>query len=277
MRILIAFLWKNYFFFLFLILEAMALFMLVNNSYYQRRVVVNATTDFTGNILETYDNAASYFTLKEANRQLAEENAMFHNMQADAFIHNDTSTFYRDDTLNYRQHRYVDAKVISNSVNRRNNYMKLNKGRIHGMEPDMAVIAPDGVVGQIIEVSDHFSSVMSILNSQSRISAKLKKTNQVGSFYWNGEDYRLGKLIDVPSHVRFETGDTVVTSGYSFIYPEGRLIGVVEDYSIEPGDNFFKIDVRFSVDYNNIHWVYAVKNIFRDELLDLEEKEIQEQ
>lgn len=277
MRNLIAFLWKNSFFFLFLILEAMAIFLLVNNNYYQRRVVVNSTTDIAGHILEAYDDVVSYFALKDANRELAEENTMYRNMQPDAFIRTDTGRFYRDDTLYNRQYRYIAAKVISNSLNRRNNYLKLNKGRIHGLEPDMAVIAPNGVVGQVIEVSDNFSSVMSVLNSQSRISAKLKKSNQVGSLYWGGEDYRMGKLVDIPSHVQLETGDTVVTSGYSFIYPEGRLIGFVKDFSIEPGDNFFKIDVRFSVDYNNIHHVYVIKNLFRDELMELEEKEIPEQ
>jgi len=274
MRNLIVFLWKNYFFFLFLILEAMALFLLVNNNYYQRRIVVNSTTDLTGHILKTYDDVVSYFALKEANRQLARENARFHNMQPEAFIRADTGQFYRDDTLFNRQYRYVSARVISGSVNRRNNYLKLDKGRIHGIAPDMAVIAPDGVVGQVVEVSDHFSSVMSVLNSQSRISAKLRKSSQVGSLSWNGEDYRMGKLVDIPSHVQFETGDTVVTSGYSFIYPEGRLIGVVVDSSIEPGDNFFKIDVRFAVDFNNLQYVYAVKNLFRDELMELEENEI---
>lgn len=276
MRNLIAFLWKNYFFFLFLILEAFAFFLIINNNYYQRRVIVNSTTDVTGNILQSYDNFTSYFNLKEVNRQLAEENAAFHNMSPEAFIRTDTNVFFRNDTLNHRHYRFISAKVISASVNRLNNYIKLNKGRTHGIEPDMAVVAPNGVIGQVVEVSDHFSSVMSVLNSQTRISAKLKKSNQVGSLYWNGEDYRMGKLIDIPSHVQFSIGDTVVTSGYSFIYPEGWLIGIVEDFSIEPGDNFFKIDVKFSVDYNNISYVYVVKNRFRNELMDLENSELKE-
>lgn len=275
MRNLIVFLWKNHFFFLFLFMEAIALFLLFNNNYYQRRVVINTTSDITGNILMGYDNVADYFFLKEANDKLAEENARYRNLKPEAFLQVDTNSFFAEDSINERQFKYIPARVISNSVNRRNNYLKLNKGLNHGIEPDMGVVAPNGVVGQVIEVSDNFSSVMSILNSQARISAKLKSSNQVGSLFWNGEDYRMGKLVDIPSHVHFSKGDTIVTSGYSFIYPEGEMIGVVDTSAIEPGDNFFKIDVKFAVDFNKIHHVYVVKNLFADELRELENQEIQ--
>ncbi len=275
MRNLIVFLWKNHFFFLFLFLEAIALFLLFNNNYYQRRVVINTTSDITGNILMGYDNVADYFFLKEANDKLAEENARYRNLTPEAFLQVDTNSFFAEDSINETQYKYISARVISNSVNRRNNYLKLNKGRNHGLEPDMGVVAPNGVVGQVIEVSDNFSSVMSILNSQARISAKLKSSNQVGSLFWNGEDYSMGKLVDIPSHVHFSKGDTIVTSGYSFIYPEGEMIGVVDTSAIEPGDNFFKIDVKFAVDFNKIHHVYVVKNLFADELRELENQEIQ--
>jgi rod shape-determining protein MreC len=128
----------------------------------------------------------------------------------------------------------------------------------------------------VIEVSDNFSSVMSVLNSNARVSAKLKKTNQVGSLYWNGDDYRIGKLVDIPSHVRFSIGDTVVTSGYSYTYPEGLVIGVIEDWRIEAGDNFYNADVRFTVDFNSLHYVYVIQNIFRGELIDLEQSDVKQ-
>jgi len=154
--------------------------------------------------------------------------------------------------LYLQQYKYLSAKVISNSINRRNNYIKLNKGRLQGIREDMAVVAANGIVGQVIEVSDNFSSVMSVLNTNARVSAKLKTSNQVGSLFWEGQDYRIGKLVDIPSHVRFQVGDTVVTSGYSYTYPEGQIVGVVESFDITPGDSFFQIYVRFSVDFNNL-------------------------
>ena len=233
MRNLIAFLWKYNFFFLFIILEVIAFSLIVNNNYYQRRVVINSTNDFTGGLLEKFDNFSEYLALKNANKILSEENARFFNMLPSTFIKSDTSLFFINDTLYNRQYNYVSAKVVSNSINRRNNYLKINKGRTHGLKADMAILSPHGVVGQIIEVSEHFSSVMSILNSNTRISAKLKKNNQVGSLFWNGKSYRLGKLVDIPSHVEFNKGDTIVTSGFSYIYPEGKIIGVVEDFYIE--------------------------------------------
>jgi rod shape-determining protein MreC len=270
MRNLISFLWKNYFFFLFLILEALALFILVNTNYHQKRVVLNTTSDISGNILQVYDHVITYFKLREANEILALENAYFRNQHPEILQESDSNRLIQPDTSVRQQYIYHPAKVISSSINRRNNYLKLNRGRSHGVEPDMAVVAPNGVVGQVVEVSENFSSVMSVLNSQTRISAKLKLSNQVGSLFWDGQDYKKGKLIDIPSHVNFAIGDTVITSGYSHIYPEGILIGIVEGFNIEPGDNFFEIDVRFSVDYNNIHYVYTIENIYREELIELE-------
>lgn len=276
MRNLIVFLWKNHFFFLFLILEAVALFILINTNYYQRRVVINTTSDITGRILQFQDNVSGYFALREANKLLAEENAFLRNRYSEIRGIPDSIRIIHPDSIKNQHYRYIPAKVISNSTTRQNNFIKINKGEKHGLSPDMAVVATNGVVGQIIEVSENFSSIMSILNSQSRISAKLKSSNQVGSLYWNGKDYQKGTLVDVPSHVQVLIGDTVITSGYSHIYPEGISIGVVEDFNIEPGDNFFEIEVRFFVDYNNIHYVYAIQNINRNELMELENQIIQQ-
>ncbi len=276
MRNLITFLWKNHFFLLFVLLEVIALLLISKNNYYQRTVMINSTSDVTGRLLEWYNNFEGYFELKNANQILAEENARFLNSKPGAFLKTDTNTFYHNDSLYVRQYAYLTARVISNSTNRRNNYLKLNKGSLQGVDRDMAVVSPSGVVGQVIEVSPHFSSVMSVLNMNTRISARLKSSQQVGTLLWDGEDYRTGLLTDIPSHVRVHRGDTVVTSGYSHIYPSGELIGVVDDFSIGQGDNFYSIRVRFSVDYNKLYHVYIVKNLLQDELLRLEEVEIDE-
>lgn len=273
MRNLIAFLWKNYFFFLFVILEIGAFFLIVNNNYYQQRVFVNSTSDFTGNVLEQYNNITAYFALKNANKILAEENTRFYNMRPESFIRTDTAAFFVNDSLYAQQYKYRSAKVISNSIGRRNNYLKLNKGSLQGIKPDMAVVSSNGIVGQVIEVSDHFSSVMSVLNSNARVSAKLKKSNQVGSLFWDGNDYQRGKLVDIPSHVQINVGDTIVTSGYSYTYPEGQIIGIVEDFHIGEGDSFFEVDVKFTVDFNNLSRVYIIQNLFRGELIELDQSD----
>jgi rod shape-determining protein MreC len=273
MKNLFTFLWRYQFFFLFVLLEVFSVLFLVKNSYYQGSVILNSTNGVTGNILNVYTNITDYFALRKANKILAEENAAFLNKLPGSFIKTDTASFFYHDTLYRQQYNYASAKVISNSTNRRNNFLKLNKGRVHGIGSEMAVITPGGIVGQVIEVSDHFSSVMSVLNMHSRISVKLKSTEQIGTLLWNGENYRIGTMTDIPSHTRLALGDTVVTSGFSYIFPEGVVIGTIEDFRIHPGDNFYTADIKYAVDYNRVYHVYVVQNLQQDEIIELEKAE----
>jgi len=210
MKNLLTVIWKYQFFFLFILLEAVSGFVLVKNSYYQGSVIINSTNGITGNILKTYTNINDYFSLGQANQILAEENAGFYNILPGSFIKTDTNSFIFNDTLYRQQYRYITAKVISNSTNRRNNYLKLNKGKAQGIGKEMAVISPNGIVGQVIEVSDNFCSVMSLLNINSKISVKIKSSKQIGTLVWNGENYRTGTMIDIPSHTELLIGDSVL-------------------------------------------------------------------
>ncbi|NCC72662.1 MAG: rod shape-determining protein MreC [Sphingobacteriia bacterium] len=275
MQNLFAFIWKYSFYFLFLLLMVISFLLMIQNNYYQKTIVINTTNGVTGKLLTVVSNITDYFSLRHANKSLAQENArlLSENCEPYIFLSRNDSLF--TDTSFAITYHYEAARVISNSVNRRNNYLKINKGRVHGILPDMAVISPDGVVGHVIETSAHFSSVMSALNKNSRISAKHKKSNQSGSLLWEGGNYRLGKLIDIPSHVQIQTGDTIVTSGYSHVYPEGMLIGTVEDFRLEEGENFYQLVVRFSVDFNKLSYVYVVSNPSIHELKELHEPEVQ--
>ena len=273
MKNLFTFLWRYQFFFLFVLLEVFSVLFLVKNSYYQGSVILSTTNGFTGNILNVYTNITDYFALRKANKILAEENAAFLNKLPGSFIKTDTTSFFYRDTLYMQQYRYTAAKVISSSTNRRNNFLKLNKGRIHGIGNEMAVIAPGGIVGQVIEVSDHFSAVMSVLNRHSKISVKLKSTEQMGTLLWNGENYRIGTMTDIPSHTQLTKGDSVITSGYSHIFPEGVNIGTIEDFRINPGDNFYTADIKYAVDYNRVYHVYVVQNLQEEEIRELEKAE----
>jgi len=275
MKNLFKFLWKYYFFFLFILLEMFSILLFVRSSGYQRSVIVNSTNEITGGILGAYSYITDYFSLRRANRILAEENADFYNRLPQAYIQTDTAVFFMNDTLYRRQYRYFSAQVISNTINRRNNRLVLNKGSVHGVEKDMAVVAPRGIVGQVVGVSGYFCSVMSVLNSRSRISVKLKSSQQIGTLSWNGENYRIGTLTDIPSHVIMHEGDTVVTSGFSHIFPEGVNVGVVEDFHINPGDHFYTASIKYFVDYNSVYHVFIVQNLLRDELDELEKNEKQ--
>ncbi len=274
MQNLFAFIWKFAFYFLFLLLMAISFVLMVQNNYYQKTIAINTTNNFSGGLLNIVSNFTEYLSLRHANKLLAEENARLIAELQNSLIEVIPAFPAENDTVSVMEYKFVAAKVVSNSINRRNNYLKLNKGRRQGIAPNMAVIAPDGVVGQVIEVSENFSSVMSVLNSHSRLSAKLKSSNQVGSLLWDGENYRTGTLVDIPSHVHMYVGDSVITSGFSHVFPEGRLIGIVEDFSIESGENFYVVKVSFAVDFNKLSYVYVVNNIQIDELLKLQEAEI---
>jgi rod shape-determining protein MreC len=135
----------------------------------------------------------------------------------------------------------------------------------------MAVVSPNGIVGIVNGVSSNFSYVMSLLHSETKISAKLKKNNATGSVSWEGGSYKSGMLADIPSHILIKTGDTVITSGFSLDFPEGIIIGNIASYTLNPGDNFYKIKINFSTDFNKLDNVYVVKNLFKEEQLKLKE------
>ncbi|MFZ4059416.1 MAG: rod shape-determining protein MreC [Ferruginibacter sp.] len=273
MRQLFAFLIKYYFFFLFALLEIIAFVMIANNTYYQGARILNTANQLTGGVYQSYNDIFDYLYLKQNNRILAEENANLRAMIEKSYVKFTNSEITIHDTLYKQQYKYIDAKVISNSTGKRNNYLMLNKGYNQGIRNNMAVVSSNGIVGIVNGVSGNFSSVMSLLHSETKISAKLKKTNAAGSVTWEGGSYKKGSLTDIPSHIRMMTGDTVITSGFSLDFPEGITIGTIAEYGLNPGDNFYHIKINYSTDFNKLDYVYVVKNMFKDEQLKLKESQ----
>jgi len=148
--------------------------------------------------------------------------------------------------------------------------MTLNKGRLHGIRPDMGVIGPNGVIGIVKDVSGNFSSIMSLLHSEMQISAKIKKNNHLGTIIWEGFDHTKVTMLYIPPHVELERGDTIITSGFSQIFPEGIAIGEIDDFEVRRGDNFYTIDIKLFTDFNKLEYVQVVQNIFREEIDGLE-------
>jgi len=265
MRSLILFFWKRRFFFLFFILEAVSILLIVSNNSYQRSKFISASNGFTGNILSFYDNSISYFNLKNTNDLLVKENARLRNLLKTSYLKHDTLYHEIDDSI-YKQHyRYFEAKIISNSFQKRNNYLILSKGSRQGVYPEMGVVTQNGVIGVVNSVSVNFCSVISVLHSKSALDAKLIRTGYTGTITWNGKNYRIGQLENIPSHVDVKQGDTVVTSGYSSLYPEGVLVGMVTKVIKPKGEGFYKIDIRYSVDYNKVEYGYLIFNLLKDE------------
>lgn len=225
----------------------------------------------SGFIYDKYSIVSGYLNLKEANDDLLKENARLRNRLPSAYKVNSNATYIKTDTaVFFQQYTYTPAKVINNSTDKMYNYITLNKGSSHGIKPDMGVITSNGVVGVVRKVSSSFSSVVSLLNKRIGISAKIKKNDYYGMVIWEGGNYAKATLKEIPNHVDIQKGDTIITSGYSAIFPEGIVIGKITRYEIEEGGNFYEITIELSTNFKTLTHVYIVSNLMRKEQLELE-------
>lgn len=269
MRSLLHFLARNYFVILFLVLEIVSLILIVNYNNFQKVKFLNSSNRVSGTLYEMKSSFTSYFSLGKMNEQLAGENAALRaallELQSREF------TEVNDTVSGERTYEFIPARIVNNSVNKQHNYVTLNKGSRDGVAPDMGIIGPNGVVvGVVTNVTEHYSSGPSILNRRWFVSAKIKKNNYFGRLAWNGIDYQRAKLNEIPFHVELAVGDTIITSGYSSIFPEGFLIGIVEDFNHNSGANFYDINILLSTDFKTLSHVELVKNKFIKEQKNLE-------
>jgi rod shape-determining protein MreC len=271
MRSLFLLLWRNNFTLLFLILWSVCFYLVVRNNKFQQVSVFNSTNRVAGVILEGVNYIKEYVNLKENNASLARENARLKGMMPESYYENSPERIFITDSTRIQQYSYINGRVINNSVNRRSNYLTIDKGSLHGVKKDMGVISSSGVVGIIKDVSPHYCTVMSVLHKNTQISTGFKNSNYFGSLIWDGKNSRIATLMEVAKHVRFNKGDTLVTTVYSAIFPKGVLVGTVAGWELRPGDNFYKIDVLLSTNFSNLSHVYIVDNLLKQEQWELEE------
>lgn len=260
MRNLFALLFRYQFFLLFVILEVVSLSLLFNSYSYHKSLVFNATSDFSGNIYSLSSDVTDYFSLKGENELLLKENTQIRNQLNSSFLITDTNHVYRDSL-----YKFISAKVVSNSVSKRKNFILINKGSRHGIKKEMGVISSSGLAGIVIGVSEHYAYIMSMLHQNSRISARIKKNGQLVNVIWNDRDYRTGDIIDIPSHIQLNKGDTIVTSGNSLIFPEGINIGIVTGQEKSENKSLGTASLLFSTDFNSLKHVYVIENLMREE------------
>lgn len=260
MRSLFLFLWRNQFFTLFIILEIISLLLLSNSFSYQRSLRYNTVNDFTGSVYSTYSGITDYFGLRTENELLVAENARLRAMLSGEIEWSD-SLSPKQDSL----YRYIPAVVVSNSVSKRNNMIMVNKGKADGIEKEMGVISSNGLAGIVIGVSDHYAMIMSMLHENMRISGRIKKNNQLVNVEWDQSDYLTGSILDIPSHIQLQIGDSIITSGNSLIFPQDLLIGVVESHEKESGEHLSKAILRYSTDFNSLRHVYIIERFMADE------------
>ncbi len=268
MRNLLTFFLKHQFFSLFIILEILSFVMLMNSFSYQRMLSFNAASDLSGNIFNTYHRMTAYFDLKEQNRQLLAENAQLHNSMLTNFPLSDTGYPGQKDS----SYRYIPATVIRNTVNHVNNFIVLNKGSKQGIQKEMGVLSDKGIAGIIIGVSQNYSLAMSLLNTHSHISARIKKDNQLVNVVWSEKHRQRGEVVDIPAHIQLNIGDTIITSGNSFIFPAGLNIGVIHNFEKSKNHDLNKAGLQFCTDFNSLHYVYIIKSLEKKEKMKLLEE-----
>lgn len=270
MRNLIFFIYKYYVFFIFITLEIFSFIIIYRFNTYQKASFINYTTGVTSSFYTAVSNTQSYFNLRRVNDSLQIENAKLRSELLTSYYKNNISVIQKNDTVYKQQFEYVAASVVNNSVIKRNNYITINRGRLHGIAPEMGVISESGIVGIVMSVSDRYSTVLSLLNNNCKISAKIRKNEAFGSLVWDGVDPRYARLLDVNKHVPIQTGDQVITSNFSTIFPEGLPIGRIFSHSLDAGDNFHTIKIELYTDFSTLSTVYVIRNLYKDEQKTLE-------
>jgi len=271
MQRLLNFFYEYRAFFTFLLLEIFCAWLLVENNQYQSTKFFNSSNRLAANLLGFSQSAREYFSLRSINEELSRENAQLRTLieQQDQVlrlpgVRGDTAIHYD----------FVSAKVINNSVVQFKNYITINQGEDAGLQPGMAAISTFGAVGKVKSVSDHFSVLISILNIDEQVSSLLKRTGNFGTIQWDGTDPRMVSLLYVPRHVQPIEGDTVVTSGYNAVFPEGVLVGIVKEVKLKEEALFYDIRVELAQDFRRLSFVKIVKSRRKAELDSLENSTI---
>lgn len=245
----------------FILLEVFALSLIIQNSNFHRAAFINSTNGVTANSFAAISNMKEYLSLKKTNEMLLLENAKLKSL----------ISYQTNDSLSSSDpHQFITATVINNSVTKANNYLTLDKGEIDGVKKGMGVVTENGVIGIIKATSHRFSTVLSILHSQSKVSVVIKKNNHFGSLQWDGKNYKKARINDIPSHVDLAIGDTIITSGFSFIFPSKTKLGIISEIDTEVDDKFHQIKMTFIENLKQIKYVTICKSLNKDEKIKLE-------
>ncbi len=248
-------------FLLFILLEAACIFMVSNNGMVQRYRLIGKLREVQGFFWEKLVAINEYSSLKKTNEQLSAENTL---LMEKLFKQKEISAAINEDTLKV-PFSFIHAKVVRNTLNTTHNYIIINKGSNDGVEEDMGVITPSGVVGITRGVSENYSYVLSFLNTSQQVSAKIGHSNTFGPLSWEPGKEKVAVLNEIPQHLQVKLQDTVYTSGYSSFYPPDIPIGLVTGSKVINGVHL-RVDVELLQDFRSLNYVMVVKNNNKDEI-----------
>lgn len=278
MRKLLQFFLRHSSLFVYLCYAALCLILLFGFNPYQQSVYFSSASRMAGSLYALSGAVTGYFGLQKANNELLAQNGKLQDELA--VLRNTLALYQVQDTLSPQRlpalagdtSRMIIARVINNSIARKNNYLTLDKGVRDGVFPEMGLVDHNGVVGVVSSVSDGYAVALSLLNPNLRISCKIKNTQHIGSLAWDGRDIAHAGLEELPEYIDVSVGDTIVTSGYSGAFPEGLVVGYVEDTRKVKKNNFYVLTIRLAADFSALNFVRVVEHRKPVEQVQLEEE-----
>ena len=278
MQNLISFIVRHIAWIIFLIYFVFSCALLSQHNSYQHHVFFTSANSFVAWVYGGVNSVTSYFHLKGINEDLQERNALLE-MELVA-LRQQMSEYqlqlHASDSVNVcgdvqSDFSFVMARVINNSISRKDNYITINKGSADGIEPEMGIVDKNGVIGIVNVVGKHASRAISMLNSKFKLSCKLKDTDYFGSLTWRDGDPSIAYLEELPRHAKFAKGDTIVTSGYSSTFPPGLIVGTVIGRNEKSKDDLYSLKIQLTTNFSELSTVRVLKNHNRREIVAIEQ------
>lgn len=272
MRNLIRFIATYRLAFLFILLQLSSFVLLFRSNSYQNAVLFHSAHSYIGSFYEWKSNVTHYFELRKKNERLTAENKR---LRKKLLRYQEKTRFkipVDKDSAYSKRFKVRGARIVNSTFHRRTNHLTIDRGRKAGIEKDMGVVGPNGIVGMVRNVSEHFATVLPILNTNFRASVKLENSNAIGLLKWNGEGSRTASMVDVAQYIEVRKGDSVVTRGAASIFPEGIPVGVVRKVQTAPSKNYHNIEVKLSTDLSKTRHIYVIEDQLKEEQKGLEQK-----
>jgi rod shape-determining protein MreC len=265
-RNVILFIRKYANFLFFLLLQITALSFLFRYNKYHEAALMNVAGEFTGTINQRYSKVEYYFRLKKINEQLAAENNRLNQLLKENFERPDGNekivmdTVLADTISQIRKYTWLGAKVVGSTVNTQLNFITIHRGLLQDVRPNMGVVSPQGIVGTVVNVSDNYASVMTLLHRQYKVVVKIKNGGERGTIEWDGVSPMFVTLKDIPKSAKVKEGDSIVTSPTSSLFPGNLMAGTIAEIVDDKSSNFYTLKVKPATNFFNIEYVYVIAN-----------------
>ncbi|MDR3717032.1 MAG: rod shape-determining protein MreC [Puia sp.] len=277
MRNVFLFIRSNFNFLFFLVLQIISLSFLFRYNKFHEAAFMNASTEITGRVNQKFNNVEYYFQLKRTNDSLVNENRRLHQALKENYEAPDSlrrlilDTLRTDSGKTYLKYNFMEAKVVGNTTSLQANYLTIHRGSEGHVRPNMGVVSPQGIVGTVVNVSEHYATVMSVLNRQFKVVVKLKNGGDRGTIEWDGLSPLFVTLKNIPKSAVVNKGDTVLTSQTSSLFPANIMVGTIYEIVEDNASNFYTLKVRPSTNFYSVEYVYVIENLQYEEQKRLED------